>query len=372
MKAKVCQTCGGKMKKNGTTKAGTQRWRCVVCNASATHKIDTEQRSLALFVRWLLSKDSQKDMPGEGRTFRRHTAQFWKLWPLPEIVDEIHSVIFVDGIYLARNVVILIACSERHVLSWYLARAETSRSWEALLSRIAPPLMVVTDGGSGFAKAAANKWPNTRVQRCTFHAFCQVKRCTTSRPKLQAGIELYAIAKELMHIKTLKHAQNWVERFFEWCDCWNEFLNEKSRVDGKWVYTHERLRKARRGLVTLINKNTLFTYLDPALCAEGPMPSMNNTIEGGVNRYLREVLRNHRGLPLIRRIKAVYWWCYMHTECPKSYSEILRSMPTDDDIDLLYKLYAINPKDQNGPVEWGEGLVWNELHHSTPYPYSLD
>ena len=149
-------------------------------------------------------------------------------------------------------------------------------------------------------------------------------------------------------------------------------MNEKSRVDGKWVYTHERLRKARRGLVTLINKNTLFTYLDPALCAEGPMPSMNNTIEGGVNRYLREVLRNHRGLPLIRRIKAVYWWCYMHTECPKSYSEILRSMPTDDDIDLLYKLYAINPKDQNGPVEWGEGLVWNELHNSTPYPYSLD
>ena len=74
------------MKKNGTTKAGTQRWRCVVCNASSTHKIDTEQRSLALFVRWLLSKDSQKDMSGEGRTFRRHTAQFWKLWPLPEIV----------------------------------------------------------------------------------------------------------------------------------------------------------------------------------------------------------------------------------------------------------------------------------------------
>ena len=32
-------------------------------------------------------------------------------------VDEIHRVIYVDGIYLARNVVILIARSDKHVLS---------------------------------------------------------------------------------------------------------------------------------------------------------------------------------------------------------------------------------------------------------------
>ena len=27
------------------------------------------------------------------------------------------------------------------------------------------------------------QWPSTRVQRCTFHAFEQVKRCTTTRPR---------------------------------------------------------------------------------------------------------------------------------------------------------------------------------------------
>lgn len=371
MKAKSCPICGGRMKRNGTTSSGSQRWRCVACGSSSTHKNKTEQRELAAFVDWLLSKGRQLDMAGEGRTFRRRTSKFWNLWPLPEVVDEIHRVVYVDGIYLARNIVILIACSDSYVLSWYLARAETSRSWEALLSRIAPPDVVVTDGGSGFAKACAKEWPQTRVQRCVYHAFCQVKRCTTSRPKLQAGIELYALAKELMRIKTLKQADWWVERFMQWCDCWNGFLNEKSRIDGRWEYTHERLRRARRSLAALINKDVLFTYLDPALTLEGPLPATNNRIEGGVNSQLRDLLKNHRGLSLARRIKAVYWWCYMHTECPKSYTEMLRSMPTDDDIDLLYELYATNPKAQYGPVEWGDGLVWNELHSATPYPYQI-
>ena len=43
-------------------------------------------------------------------------------------------------------------------------------------------------------------WPRTRVQRCTFHAFSQVKRYTTTRPKLQTGRELYLIARDLIGV----------------------------------------------------------------------------------------------------------------------------------------------------------------------------
>ena len=158
----------------------------------------------------------------------------------------------------------------------------------------------------------------------------------------------------------------------QWCEFWDDFLSERTRVDGRWEYTHERLRRARRGLVTLVNKNLLFTYLDPEFAAEGPMPRTNNRIEGGVNAQLRAVLRNHRGLSLMRRIKAVYWWCYMHTECPKDPAGILKSMPTDADVDLLYGLYAGHPGEAGGPVMWGDGVVWEELHHRTPYPYFID
>ena len=370
MKVKTCPNCGSKMKKNGTTCSGKQRWRCTKCNVSRTHSYDNEAKELAMFVSWLLSKETQIDMPGQGRTFRRHTAQFWKLWPMPDIVDEVHRVIYVDGIWLARDVVILIACSDSHVLSWYLARAETSQSWIALLSRIAPPDVVVTDGGTGFAKAVSEVWPNTRVQRCLFHAFCQVKRYTTSRPKLQAGYELYNLSKELMHIDTIHQAEWWIEKFMQWCDFWCDFLEQISIIDGKKEYTHYRLRKARSSLVRLINAETLFTYLDVELTAEGPLPRTNNKIES-TNSQLRAVLRNHRGLNIERRIKAVYWWCYMHTEMPKSYAEILKTMPTDDDIEILKSEYSIKSDDIGRPQKWGEGLVWNEFHTKTPYPYSI-
>ena len=93
-------------------------------------------------------------------------------------------------------------------------------------------------------------------------------------------------------------------------------------------------------------------------------------IEGGVNSQLRAMLRNHRGLSELRRVKAVFWWCYMHTECPKGAAEVLRSMPTDEDIDLLYEAFAERPRAEGGP-EWGEAPVWRELHGDTPYPYTI-
>ncbi len=372
MKSVKRPCCGAAMKRNGKTGAGSQRWRRRDCGASRTVRYDDEAARLREFVGWLLSKESQRDMPGQGRAFRRRTASFWSIWPMPEVVDEAHRVAFVDGIWVARDAVVLIACTESHVLSWHLARAETSAAWRSLLSRVAPPDRAVSDGGGGFATAVAAEWPRTRVQRCLFHVFCQVKRQTTTRPKLQAGVELYALAKELLHIETLRQAEWWAERFLRWCDFWSDFLAQRSLVDGRLVYTHERLRKARRGIVSLVNAGTLFTYLDPALSAEGPLPATNNAIEGGVNAQLRSVLRNRRGLSTPKRVKAVFWWCYMHVECPKDMPRTLREMPTDSDIGLLRAEYGIDAEDVGAPKKWGEGIVWEELHHKTRYPYSTE
>ncbi len=306
---KKCPACGMAMKRNGRTSAGAQRWRCRECGSSSTHSYGSELADFNAFIGWLLSKDVHRSMPGGGRTFRRRNEGFWKMWPMPDVVDEVHRVIHVDGIYLERDLCVLIACTEEHVLSWYLARSETAAAWSALLRTMAPPEVVVTDGGSGFASAVKREWPGTRVQRCTFHAFSQVKRYTTARPKLQAGQELYQLSKDLLHIGTLHQADLWVERLMlhafsqvkryttarpklqagqelyqlskdllhigtlhqadlwverlmRWCDFWGDFLNEKTRVEGGWEWTHDRLRKARRSLVKLVNDGTLFTYLD--------------------------------------------------------------------------------------------------------------
>ena len=245
--------------------------------------------------------------------------------PVPD--GELHRVLFVDGIWLAERLVVLICCSEDRVVSWYMAQSGNSRAWSALMDPIPAPDVVVTDGGSGFAKAVRATWPRTKVQRCVFHAFCQVKRCTTTRPKLQAGRELYGIALDLMHIETLHQAELWRERYLDWCGFWADFLEDTTLVDGRRVYTHERLRKARRSLSSLVSAGTLFTYLDPGLTKAGPLPYTNNKIEGGVNAQLRAVLRNHRGLTTLKRVKAVFWWCHAHSGDARTAREKLATMP---------------------------------------------
>ena len=313
MKAVYCPYCGGRTKRNGRTSSGSQRWRCTACGASTTVRYDDTATRLDEFLGWLLSKDSQAAMPGGGRSFRRRTAEFWEVWPMP-----------------------------------------------------------VTDGGSGFAKAVRETWPRTRVQRCTFHAFSQVKRYTTTRPKLQAGRELYLIARDLMGIETLHQAELWVERYLDWCGFWADFLEDRTVVDGRRVYTHERLRRARSSLSSLVSAGTLFTYLDPALAKAGPLPSTNNMIEGGVNSQLRAVLRNHRGLTSVKRVKAVFWWCHAHSGDARTAREKLATMPTDADIDFLFSVYSASPSREDGGPEWGDRAVWEDLHHRDPYPFWLD
>jgi len=100
---------------------------------------------------------------------------------MPPRIESEREVVFVDGIYMGRKACVLICCDDQHVLGWYLCRYEHSGAYKALLSRIAEPRMVVSDGGTGFAKALRQTWTHTKYQRCTFHVFSQVRRYTTSR-----------------------------------------------------------------------------------------------------------------------------------------------------------------------------------------------
>ena len=117
----------------------------------------------------------------------------------------------------------------------------------------------------------------------------------------------------------------------------------------------------------------MFTYLDESLRAEhGKIPSTNNRIEGGVNARLREMLRNHRGLNVERRIKAVFWWCYMHSPRPLTVSEIVKTMPTDQSIADIYKKMTRSEQRADTIPMWGDAIVWNELHRLSDYPSYWD
>ena len=115
----------------------------------------------------------------------------------------------------------------------------------------------------------------------------------------------------------------------------------------------------------MIRQQTLFTFLEYIVIT---VPTTNNRIEGVVNAQLRSMLRAHRGLSLERRLKAVYWWCYMHSPRPLSVTDILNCMPTDESIAAIYKRLSEHYKVDRSIPQWGDAPVWNELHMSTDFP----
>lgn len=91
-------------------------------------------------------------------------------------------------------------------------------------------------------------------------------------------------------------------------------------------------------------------------------------IEGGVSARLREMVRSHRGLSRMRRVKAIFWWCCMHAESPLPAAEIIRAMPTDDEVEGLFAMAAKPEKGKDGaPDEHGSEVVWGELHAAVEY-----
>ena len=84
------------------------------------------------------------------------------------------------------------------------------------------------------------------------------------------------------------------------------------------------------------------------------------------------VLRNHRGLTSVKRVKAVFWWCHAHSGDARTAREKLAAMPTDADIDFLFSVYSASPSREDGGPEWGDRAVWEDLHHRDPYPFWLD
>ena len=105
-------------------------------------------------------------------------------------------------------------------------------------------------------------------------------------PRLEAGVELKIICKDLCSVSRSEFEL----RFIQWCEKWAGFLKERTyNVDGKWRYTHRRLRSARRSLMT--NLPHLFTYQD---YPELEIPNTTNYAES-IHSKIKDLLRVHRG-----------------------------------------------------------------------------
>jgi hypothetical protein len=319
------------MQKRGKTAKGTQRWLCINCTKSRSLGHETQKRGRLLdrFVAWLLGKQSQAELQvSSERTWRRHIAWCWQVIPKPVLSGEVYPIILMDATQVG-NLVCLITRSPKAVIAWHWAGWESSNTWEVLLKQLPAPTVVVCDGQKGILLTIARCWPKTRIQRCIFHVWQNIRVKLTLHPQTEAGQELLQLAKELLKgITTKEQAALWEQRLATWHACYESFIRERTNVvdpkprQRKWWYTHGRIRSAYYQLNKLLQDNQLFTYLETDLTDE-PIPRTTNYVEGGINSQLKEKLKLHRGLNQTHQQRLVDWYLYGRTNDPKPPRNVL-------------------------------------------------
>lgn len=331
-----CPVCDDLMKKNGTASKDTTHWRCTTCNASSTRTTQTAAVKAATFrtlIDWTTSTRPLDDVAATqhvtARTLQRRFTWCWYI-NIPHTPDpyRIHDQIFIDGTYLAGGC-LLIAATATHVIDWHWCKRETTTSYTELLTGIAAPLLVTTDGGQGAQSAIRTCWPTTTVQRCLVHVQRVVRRHTTSRPRTSAGKTLYRLVLTLTGIRDFDQAAAWTTRLHDLGTVYDGYINERTAADPRttpgrrnWTWTRAWVRKAYNSLLTVYRRGHLFNYLEvPARMPDSKIPppvfkATANTLEGGVNAMIEHLARADRGLTAEHQRTVIDWWLHLHTQIP--------------------------------------------------------
>lgn len=288
---------------------GMPRFRCKTCGVSRIRKrSDLSQKyKQQLFEKWLLGKDSLKEIAQQYTTTRQslHTwfKPFWQLEPQPKHIDFRGSVLIIDGKYAEKNAAVLIATTRKSVISWQFTQRENNTSWSTFLGSLKQiPFAVCCDGQRGMLKAIKQRYPGIVVQRCQFHVMKYCLSKLTKNPESRAAVELSVLVLQIARIKTRHQLKYWFSDYRNWFQNHTYFLKEKTcqlqnltpTGRPKWHYTHGRLHAAHSHLKNAIPN--LFHYLKYP-----QIPNTTNFVEGAINAPMQEKLRFHRGLKLDKR-----------------------------------------------------------------------
>lgn len=208
-------------------------------------------------------------------------------------------VVLTDTTYWGRSFGVMLfkdAITKENLLKYYV-KTETNTLYiegiKELQSRGFTIVAIVCDGRKGLIKS----FKNIPVQMCQFHQAAIIRRYITKNPKLQASKEL----KSIVDLIKQTDKESFHGALETWFNKWESFLNERTinPETGKSHYTHKRLRSAYRSLKN--NLPWLFTWYDNI---ELNIPNTTNAIDGHF-ADLKNKLRNHNGLSLVRKMKFI-------------------------------------------------------------------
>ena len=305
--SRYCPICEHILQRKGKYKfKDSYRWYCPKCHKYIS--VNKNQQKKQKTKLWLFKYFEYLTHSKKMSEYGYHRSTFWRNTKIfknknifiPESRDR-HLVIYLDGLRVNKKTY-LIASNGKHVVGFCLVDYESSNNWRNFLKNFNEPEYVVCDGQNGLIKAIKSVWFNTKIQRCLFHVWMNVKQKLTLNPETQAGQQLLSLSKKLLKIKSIEQANNWQSKFKIWKDKYYEFISQKSvkPETGEIWFTHARLRSAAFNLGKLILNKTLFNFLDNC-----EVKSMNNVLEGGINSPIRHLLNCHRGADFTSQQKIV-------------------------------------------------------------------
>lgn len=285
------------MRRNGRTKSGTERFRCMGCGRSLTkRRSDVRLRhDKNRFISWLTGVESKKTVAEQCGVSRWTLTREFNAFVRDDTDDPGNpppsgfaaNVLIADAKFIDGNrLCALVALTESDKIFWQFAPAENETTWTGFMSRFSPPVALVADGEKGLVRFARRRWPDTKFQRCHFHLVKLVIQYLSRNPKDEPGRAILDLAYRLKTVKTQAEKETWLLLYRIWEKQYAWYFKQKT-PSGEYQY-----RKIRS--VRVIMRNAipdLFTYLDVPGC-----PSTTNDVEGWINAAIAERVARHRGM----------------------------------------------------------------------------
>lgn len=103
---------------------------------------------------------------------------------------------------------------------------------------------ITCDGHRSVLKAIRSTDKRIVIQRCVIHVQRMCRIWLSSKPKSQAGLDLFNIVYRLHLIETRAHWGYWVVELIHWHEKYQHFIEEKSvnHETGRYWYKHKMVR----------------------------------------------------------------------------------------------------------------------------------
>jgi len=313
--------CRRKLVRNGFTLAGTQRWKCSVCEHTRTRQKHAKPNTL-LLIKYLVE--------GQTVSWLSHHYHLHPNTIRAKILKELSVPPPTSLIPLPKGKV-WIATDATHFKSWgclYITKATgvscpiavsfcRRECLETALNHLKPlsGLSVdgyTTDGRKGLVMAHKQVFPDGAHQRCLVHIQMRVATLLTQHPKLKAGRDLLYISSQLNQVKDYYSAEIWLLAFQDWSEQYQAMLKKRTfQRDGKWWYTHRNLRYAWKHILNAADN--LFIFLDYQNSTYH-----NNHLEGAFGQR-KPALFKHRGLSRTKIAAALIWTFHLLANSKKNH-----------------------------------------------------